>query len=982
MAVVLIEPLERRQLLSANPTFTPATNVDLQTKTTPDATIVADVNGDGIPDIVTLGYNGQVGVSIGNGNGTFQTTQSVYDGVGSSGGGDQSLAVVSLASGKKAIIASSYDYSTVSVITSNAAGVWSVYGTYANQSNGSDINALTVSDINGTAFLVTANSSGSITYSQIEANSSGEGFFGAEHTINAVITSGVNGATTSALVSIASGNFISGGNGADLVVVGSNHSVAVLKGKNSGGLSSSGGGFTAPTKTALDTNTQSGVTTAAAVYGSGTSNVLVKTTTNTIIPLVGGGSTVTSPFSVASTINPELGNGSVAVGDFNGDGSEDFAYVSKGGSTWSLYLSNSGGSGGYNSGGTFTKSSDANVYSTAAGDFKGDGEASLATSYYASSGSDAFVGVSQNSTPLAPAFTSASSATVTVGSVFSFTVTSDGVPSPKITETGGLPPGLNFKDNGDGTATISGKATTTDKTSYVLHLTSKNATDTATQTLTLHISEQASFTSPNSDTLGEGVTATFVVKTTHGFVGGSVAPLSATLDGNDLSGGFDGLTFVDNGDGTGTLSGTPTISGNHTMIVTDGSGALAIDQSVALKILAKPTFDGGSSAAFTVGTFDTTAPSDLDEEITASGFPNANISISSGSLPKGLKFKDNGDGTADISGTPAKGTGGEYTLKLVAGNSAGSATNQPFTYTVDVAETPVIVSAASTTFTVGKAGTKFVVKATGNSGSGVPSFSSDVDVTDGIVGGSLPTGLTFHDNGDGTATISGTPAAGTGGVYTLTLATATDKNDSSLPSTATQTFTLTVDESPAFASATDSSTVIAGSAITPIVVSTTAGFPSSKMTESGSFPKGLTFTDNGNGTATISGTPAATSGGVYKFNIKATNSGGTATQKYTLQVDQLVKFAGNVTTKTVNATHGHATHQTIGLTGFDTPFSTLTNTGGGLTQNGLTIALNTGGTALLLTGTPVAAQTTTFTFTIDEHDGDASSTLTLHVVVA
>ena len=57
--------------------------------------------------------------------------------------------------------------------------------------------------------------------------------------------------------------------------------------------------------------------------------------------------------------------------------------------------------------------------------------------------------------------------------------------------------------------------------------------------------------------------------------------------------------------------------------------------------------------------------------------------------------------------------------------------------------------------------------------------------------GALPTGVTFVDNGDGTATLAGTPAAGTGGTYPLTITAA----NGVLPD-ATQTFTLTVAAAP------------------------------------------------------------------------------------------------------------------------------------------------------------------------------------------
>jgi len=55
-----------------------------------------------------------------------------------------------------------------------------------------------------------------------------------------------------------------------------------------------------------------------------------------------------------------------------------------------------------------------------------------------------------------PAITSAASATFSVGISSSFTVTTSGSPAPSIGWSGTLPQGISLKDNGNGTATISG----------------------------------------------------------------------------------------------------------------------------------------------------------------------------------------------------------------------------------------------------------------------------------------------------------------------------------------------------------------------------------------------------------------------------------------------------------------------------------------------------------------------------------------------
>src|SRR5437762_14211358 len=57
----------------------------------------------------------------------------------------------------------------------------------------------------------------------------------------------------------------------------------------------------------------------------------------------------------------------------------------------------------------------------------------------------------------APVFTSATSVIFPQGIEDTFTITTSGDPVAKITSSGKLPGGVKFVDNGDGTATLSGR---------------------------------------------------------------------------------------------------------------------------------------------------------------------------------------------------------------------------------------------------------------------------------------------------------------------------------------------------------------------------------------------------------------------------------------------------------------------------------------------------------------------------------------------
>ena len=122
--------------------------------------------------------------------------------------------------------------------------------------------------------------------------------------------------------------------------------------------------------------------------------------------------------------------------------------------------------------------------------------------------------------------------------------------------------------------------------------------------------------------------------------------------------------------------------------------------------------------------------------------------------------------------------------------------------------------------------------------------------------------MTFVDNGDGTATLAGTPAAAApAGVYPLTITAA-----NGMTPNATQSFRLTVNRPVAITSAA-ATTFTVGRASSFTI--TTIGFPALLVTKSGVLPGGVTLVNKGNGTAALSGKPTAR--GRFTFTITAGN---------------------------------------------------------------------------------------------------------------
>jgi beta-glucosidase len=230
-------------------------------------------------------------------------------------------------------------------------------------------------------------------------------------------------------------------------------------------------------------------------------------------------------------------------------------------------------------------------------------------------------------------------------------------------------------------------------------------------------------------------------------------------------------------------------------------------------------------------------------------------------LPQGLtvSYRSNNSRAVEVTGNTIRTVGsGIATVTATVRFHGGTASKS---FTVDVAPLE-FTSNPSTVFQGGAAGS-FTV-------------STDSSPTATLTeSGALPAGVTFTDNGDGTATIAGTPPSQTG-TFPITI---TARNGVS--PTIRQVFTLTVGTEPAIASANSAQFAIGTAATTTV---TTTGFPAPSLTESGALPTGVSFTDNGNGTATIAGTPAAGTQGTYPLTITASNGLTPATQTLTLTV--------------------------------------------------------------------------------------------------
>ena len=240
--------------------------------------------------------------------------------------------------------------------------------------------------------------------------------------------------------------------------------------------------------------------------------------------------------------------------------------------------------------------------------------------------------------------------------------------------------------------------------------------------------------------------------------------------------------------------------------------------------------------------------------VTTSGSPTP-LLTESGALPTGLQFRDNLDGTATLSGTPTGATvGGVYNPTFTATfGSGGSQTTVSQTFTLFVFSTPTFSSPTSTSVDIAKS-LNFVATA--------PAYPPSV-ITET---GTLPRGVTFQTEYNGTALLAGTPAAGTAGKYYVTLSA---KNSAG---TVTQRLKLTVVGF--YVSTTKLPSGKRGTAY-KATLATFGGVNPVTWKAITAPPKGLTLSSTG----VLSGTPSKSlAASVYSFSVQATDSTSTKHQ--------------------------------------------------------------------------------------------------------
>jgi hypothetical protein len=508
--------------------------------------------------------------------------------------------------------------------------------------------------------------------------------------------------------------------------------------------------------------------------------------------------------------------------------------------------------------------------------------------------------------PLAPSFTNPSSTTFTVGTQGTFAVTTNGSSIPSLSKSGTLPGGVSFADNQDGTGTLAGNPNAGtggvypitfdahtvgyhfDLTSSYQYYNGNSGDETGFLTVTNNGASTFSgsiglydgsspIATPTITTLNPGDSVTLQAGPDSSDVGGF------NLNGNNPSNGLQVLM-------TGTVTQNSVSEGVNLSVYDKDINSGVFQTNPFGLILDSYVLEGGDPYGRSTGhvyevaqpqghySFIESAPVGAvgyQFDLTSSyQFYNGNSGNETGFLTV------TNNGTSTFNGTISL----ENSTTAIA--QAPNTTLNPGDY-VTLQAGGDSSDAGGFNLIAGAASNGIQVLMTGTVTQGSASEPVNLSVYDkDIHSGSFqtnPFGI-FLDN---YVLEGGDPFGNNPGHVYETSQPSGHYTFAEIAPDVTQNFTLTVNEAPSITSAA-STTFQVGSAGS-FTVTTGHCYPSpAGLSESGGLPSGVTFVDNGDGTATLSGTPDVGTEGTYTFTITASNGvSPNATKTFTLAISPL-----------------------------------------------------------------------------------------------
>ena len=344
-----------------------------------------------------------------------------------------------------------------------------------------------------------------------------------------------------------------------------------------------------------------------------------------------------------------------------------------------------------------------------------------------------------------PFFSSTSNHQLAEDSHFTFTVEAVDVDlEDELTITAiNLPAWLSFTDNENGTGILSCLPLNEHVGEHSFQLKVEDAAEasvTVTQNVIVqNVNDAPFFTSEASHALTEDIQYSFTVEALDVDVDDELELTAINLP--------TWLTFVDHQDGTASLSGLPTNDhvGEHSFQVkVEDAAEASVTQEHTLVVENVNDLPEFTSQLV----YQLTEDTQFEANITAIDVDAGDsIALSISELPAWLTFVDNGNGTASLSGLPLNEHVGELSLEVTVKDAQNAQVESMLSLTVaNTNDAPFIVSDQSLVLTEDEEFV-FTIRA------------DDVDAGDTLTIStvSVPSWVSFFDVGDGTANLSGTP---------------------------------------------------------------------------------------------------------------------------------------------------------------------------------------------------------------------------------